>query len=438
MPLSNESTSPTPPPFPESVWRGAICDYYNLICNTTEASDSLIWAAITSVMSALAATCVCLPWAAEVVRPILFFCLLGQTSRARKTTAISDAIHVALEPLRPRAMQPGEPDPFEIVRGHGSGEGLMEALADRSWYPPGANRARDPANVQTGRTVYYVLDEFGALLEKAAREAAGNFTAFALQLFDAQPSMALSTRSNKLTCTDAKGTIIAASTYDYFTKNLTDSLVHSGFLNRFLFVTGGRTAPIPIRPPVDPGARDALVQRLRTTMTALRGQEMRFCADAQALHNQLYSTEFYRDDESPLVAAATDRNGTTVVRLAMTLAFAEGMPVITPEHVQAAWDFMAYSRQVVDGLLGQMKDRTFEQAEAKMVRACRRTMTEGGGPFTRADIRDRLHGGNGLTSRNFTVTWDALLSAGDVLPLPATDPNGEPKYVLAPHHAAQP
>lgn len=435
MPQTNPSTSTTQPPFPESVWRGAIADYFNVIADTTEASDSLIWGAVTSVISALAATCVRLPWAAEMLRPVVFLCLLGQTSRARKTTAISDAVNIVLEPLRPKATQPGEPDPFEIVRGHGSGEGLMDALADREWYPPGANRARDPANVQTGRTVYYVIDEFGAALEKSAREAAGNFNGFVLQLFDAPPSMSLNTRSKKLVCTNSVGSIIAASTYDYLAKSISEGLVHSGFMNRFLFVTGERTSPISIRPPVDVAARDALLNRVQSTMDSLRGSTMTLSDSARSLHDALYNVEFYREDESQLVAAATDRNGTLAVRLAMVLAFADGTPVIGAEHIQAAWDFVGYSRQVVSGLLARMKDRTFEQAEGKVIRACRRTMAETGGSFSRPAIRARVHGGNGLGSKTFTVTWDALLSAGDIIPLPVTDPNGEQNYVLAPHHA---
>ena len=118
----NDSTSPPDtqhPQFPDSAWIGIITDYYNLIRETTEAADELIWAAIVGVLSALASQCVRLRFGTGFIRPDLYLCLLGSTSRARKTTAITDAVDVVLDPLRPRATQPGEPDPFLVVRGQG-------------------------------------------------------------------------------------------------------------------------------------------------------------------------------------------------------------------------------------------------------------------------------------------------------------------------------
>jgi hypothetical protein len=288
--------------------------------------------------------------------------------------------------------------------------------------------------VQTGRGAFYFIDEFGAMLEKASREAAGNFTSFVLQLFDAPPSLTLSTRSNRITCTNAHGTIVAASTYDYLARTLNEGFIHSGFVNRFLFVTGERTRPLSVRPETDGAAQAALLDRLRGIIVAMRGQRMTLSAEARTLHDELYEADFYRDEDSQLVAEATDRNGVLAVRLAMVLAFADGTTVIAREHIQGAWDFVAYSRQVVEGLLGRMKDKTFEQAEAKVLRACGRAVGENGGVFTRASIRERLRGGNGLCARNFTAAWDALQAAGDIVPLPPTT-DGEAAFALAPHHS---
>ncbi|HYD54040.1 MAG TPA: DUF3987 domain-containing protein, partial [Gemmatimonadaceae bacterium] len=366
MPLlhSINTTDNEQPQFPETAWIGEIAEYYNLICDTTEAPDELIWGAIVSVLASLAALCIRLPWGTGFMRPILFLCLLGETSRTRKTTAMTDAVDTVLDPLRPRGTQPGEPDPFEIVRGQGSGEGLLDILADRQWRPPGANNTTPP-NVQTGRAALFMFDEFGALVEKSARDHAGNLHGFLLQLFDSPSQMQLTTRSKVTVCTNAHGSILAASTPDFLAKGLTESMVHSGFVNRFFFLAGKRTSPIPHRPPIDANARQALLDRVRGHMQALRGTEMTMSPEARAVNESKYIADFHRTEESSLVEAATDRGSTLAIRIAMVFAFAEGSPIITGHHMNAAWDLVQYSRRVVCRLLGLMTSKDFEHAEKK-------------------------------------------------------------------------
>lgn len=420
-----------PPPFPEDVYTGAIRDYHALICETTEAPDELIAMAAILGISSLAARCISLPWAGGVMRPILFGCLIGASGRAKKTAAATDMVDLVVDPLRPRSTRPGEPDPFEIVRGHGSGEGLLEELADRQWWSPGANRKADPPIVQTGRQALFVFDEFGALLEKAARDQAGNLISFLLQLFDGSREVRHSTRSQRLVCTDCIGSIVAASTTDFLAKNLSESLIHQGLVNRFLFASGMPTAPVPMRPPIDHAAHQQLLSKLRGYMTSLMGRTIELAPDARAEYNHRYIQERQRPEKAPLIEAATGRMDILALRVAMVLAFAEGTHVISRTNIVAAWDLVAYSNQVVEDLLGRLANKTLEQAEAKLFRACRRVAAESGGSFARSEVRERLRGGNGMNAKHFTLTWDAACAAGDLLG--ALTPSGvEPRFVLAP------
>ncbi|WP_242334564.1 DUF3987 domain-containing protein [Anaeromyxobacter sp. SG66] len=435
MPLPH-STNPTDsdhPQFPESAWIGATVDYYNLICNTTEAPDELIFAGIIGVLSALATLSIRLRAGTGFILPILFVCLLGETARTRKTTAMNDAVDVVLDPLRPRSTQPGEPDPFEIVRGQGSGEGLLEALADRPWWPPGVKPHSQPPTVQSGRSALYLFDEYGTFLEKAARDHAGNFVGFHLNLFDAPAQMQLSTRSSRIVCTNARGTILAASTPDYLARGLTEGLVRSGFVNRFLFFAGERTAAIPIRPPVDDAARAALIVTLRGHLERLRGREVTLSPEAISINHARYHVHYNRQDETPLVEAATERAHILAMRLAMVLAFADGSAVIAGSHMAAGWDVVSYSGKVVAKLLGLMKSKDFEHAEGRVIRAARKLEAVNGGTFTRPELRDRLRGGNGLTAKAFNTVWDPLLAAEDIIQVPSPFQGAEPRFMVNPN-----
>lgn len=428
---SNSTPDNEQPQFPENAWVGVLTDYYNLICNTTEAPDELIWAGIIGVLSSIAAGCVRMRWCAGWMKPNLFLLLLGATSKARKTTAMTDAVEIVLNRVRRRGSHPGEPDPFEVVRGQGSGEGLLEAIADRPWWPPGVNKGTQAPTVQNGRGALYLFDEYGAFLEKATRDQAGNFIGFHLQLFDAPEVMQLSTRSNKIVCTNAYGTILAASTPEYLAKGMSEALVYAGFVNRYLFISGQRTSPIPRRPPIDAQAHEALLARIRANVATLAGSEMVLSPEAEAINAQKYIIDFNKTEESPLLEAATDRGPTLAMRLAMVLAFADGTAVISGAHMQAAWDVVAYSRSVVKRLLDRVKHRNFEQAEAKLIRAARKVAGANNGTFARSEVRARLHGGSGLTAKEFTVVWDALVLAEDILPAPSTIPQAEPRFVLS-------
>lgn len=433
MPQTNSSTTSESQqmPFPESAWLGLTIDYYNLIANTSEAPNEFLWASIMGVLSFIASSCVRIRSTTGFTYPVLFMCLLGETARTRKTTSMNDAVTLALEPLRVRGTQPGEPDPQEVVRGHGSGEGLMDALADRPWWPPGVNRNTQPPTIQTGRSALFLFDEYGAALEKAAREAAGNFYGFHLHLFDAGPLMQLSTRSNKTTCTNARGTILAASTPDYLARGLNEGLIRSGFVNRFLFFTGQRKAPIPLRPPVDQAAYQAFLQKLWTYVSTLKGVEMTVSAEAAAVNAERYCAYFSKADEAPLLEAATGRSPEIALRLAMVLAFAEGSAVVTAAHMRGAWDAVHYSNSVTSRLLGLMKSNDFEEAERRLTRALRRLAAENGGTFTRSEARKRTRGGNGLSAKAFTLVWEALVAAEDVLQVEAPNQSqAESRFAL--------
>ncbi len=407
------------PTFPDTVWFSLHEDYLNLVGPTTEVSDSFIWAAASGALSALASRVTRMPWGPGSMLPLLNIALLGRTSRARKSTAIADALRLIAEPITFPGVGPEEPNPFSVISGTGSGEGLLEEISDREWWKPGANRKVEKPQVQTGRSALIVIDELGGYFEKIGRESAGSAVSFLLQLFDAPPRQSLKTRTRPLVATNASGSVLAASTVAYLASHLSEALVHAGLMCRFLWVEGERVDSIPVRPPVDPSALQAFTAKLQSRLVTYSGTGLWLTPAAHAAHKARYEAEFNRPAMTDLEEAAVARSDVQALRLAMLNAFSDGALQVDEQHVRAAWQVVDYSRGVALRLLGQLSIHTWKEAEGRIVAAARRSR-DGNGLFSRAAVRERLHGSNGLDARAFNGGWAALLAAGDILAEPDT------------------
>jgi hypothetical protein len=416
--INGEDTPPcTPPAFPDSAWRGVLAPYYNLVSETTEAADSFIWGAAVAMLSVLTSAGVALPWGAQLMRPVVFLCLLGVTGRTRKSTAIQDARQLILEPLLPRPSFPGEPEQITVVSGFGSGEGMADALADRDYWPPGKKKGEHPPEKMIGRRALFEIDEFGAQLAKANKDAAGNFIGFMLRLWDCTPSLSQRTRREQMNATGALGTVIAASTYSHLGSTLNADLVHHGLLNRFILLHGEPGKPLPVRPPIDLQEHAALLAELQQALSAVWGKPFTIHPDAEAVHAYHYNQDHSRPRESDLLEAATNRAQVTAMRLALLFAAIRGATVIDAGDMQAAWDVMHYNRSVVASLLQRMEASSWRDVEDRVLARARRVGERYAGTFSKDEVRAGLKGGNGLDARTFSMAWDGLLRAGDIIPV---------------------
>jgi hypothetical protein len=425
-PPDEEDSPSTPPTFPESAWRGVLAPYWNLVHETTEASESFIWGAAVAMLSVLFSAGVGMPWCSQYMRPVLFLCLLGVTGRTRKSTALHDARHLLLEPLLPQPRFPGEPASITVVSGFGSGEGMVEALSDRDYWPPNRKPGEGTPEKMTGRRALFEFDEFGAQLAKVTKDAAGNFIGVMLRLWDCSPSITLKTRRESTTATNPLGTVIAASTYSHMSETLDSSFVHNGLINRFLFLHGERGTPLPIRPPIDPQDHAALLGELTRALQSVWGRSFTISPEAHEVHRNYYLEDHARPQESDLLEAATNRAQVTAVRLALLFAASRGVTEIDRGDMQAAWDVMHYNRAVVAGLLQVRKASSWREAEERVKAAARRGAAVNGGTFSMAEVRAKLKGGNGLDARTFNACWLSLVRAGDFL----LATSGGERYVL--------
>lgn len=409
------------PAFPTGAWRGVLGAYRDLVAHTGEASTSFIWAAAAASLSVLLAPGVALAWGPETMRPLVFNLLLGSTGRSRKTTAISDAVRLLVEPFTPPPRYPGEPLLLSTLSGFASGEGLTEALADQDTWPPPKKRGVDAPERVVGRRALLVFDEFGAQLAKAGKDAAGNFIGVLLRLWDAPDRIQLSTRKAQLQATRPHVSILAASTYSYMGRALSPELVRDGLLNRFLLVHGEAGEPLPVRPPIDRAAHEQLKASITAAAQAVWGTPFVLDAEARALHAARYGVEHHRQHDSELLEDATGRAAAQAVRLALLFAAARGSTTVDQGDVAAAWEVVDYSRAVASHLLQHLEDRTWRDAEARVIARARKVAETYAGTFSRQEVRAGLKGGNGLDARTFSAAFDSLVRAGDIVRVEDTD-----------------
>ena len=329
------------PEFPHATWDSDAFDAYRgLVGPTTEAPDAFLWAALAGVLSFLIGRDTWIDWGARREHPIVFPILVGETAKARKSTALHDAVDLVADHLRPRGNPAdGLPDPSEIVRGSGSGEGFLEALADRPFRQrsdDGESQAKRRTEMQMGRRALFVVDEFAALLEKIERGQAGGMADFFLNLYDARNSWMHRVRSKvdvgTVKLTGATGIIMGATTLEWLVGVLSETHVRSGLMNRFLWFSGSRKSAIPRRPKIEEDAQVQLRDRISKLLGRVRGKPLRFSQAAEELYDRRYRTDY--DAELPdLLAEATGRSAVQALRIAMLLAAADGRVVISEMRI---------------------------------------------------------------------------------------------------------
>ena len=317
-------------------------------------------------------------------------------------------------PLQPRSASTDEPAPFEIVRGSGSGEGFAEALADKWWKP---DKQCQPEMV-TGRCAMFIVDELGALLEKARRGQAGNMIEFLISCFDAKSVWSHRTRSGPdarpLTMTESFGVLLAATTEEWLGKAMTLSQVHAGFTNRLLWFAGENQYTFSIRPEIPQTKIEELQQSVAAVLRWACGKRLVLSDDARDLHHQWYLYHLARVHESSTAAAATTRSDTLALRIGMLLAVAEYKEVLAVEHIQAAWEIVECSNHTICGIVERLQEDGPREAEARVLGAIQRQIEQSGSLFTRRDIQQRIKGKTGMDAVTFTRVFKSLIDSGQI------------------------
>src|SRR5262245_55012004 len=92
------------PVFPEAAFVGLFGRYRELVGPTTEAPDAFHWASLLASLSALVGRTARLEGGPDGVAPLLHVALVGRTGKARKSTAMEDAVTLLVDAL-PAALE---------------------------------------------------------------------------------------------------------------------------------------------------------------------------------------------------------------------------------------------------------------------------------------------------------------------------------------------
>lgn len=213
----------------------------------------------------------------QPVRGNLMVCLVGRPGigKSRSIYALRRLLHLA-QPFHPGSGVRLIPDP-------GSGESLIDAFVILD---------EDKKPLPTRGLL--VIDELATMAAKASRTGS-TLKGKIQEFYDTPDEVSITSRANKDVAASGHFCSIVATTQpDLMNKLLTSDDLNSGFVSRWVFVTG---TPKPLHPL---GGAELDVESLKKPLADLRsftakGRKLSFNADAVALW-----TEFFRKELEPV------------------------------------------------------------------------------------------------------------------------------------------
>lgn len=365
------------PAFPEAAWRGVFADYRAAMQRATEACDAFHFAALW-------ARC-----AVALGRRAFFFCgmraypnvylvAFGPTGD-RKTTATRMATEIG--------------DPYKIVRGGGSGEGLADEFSD----------------AEPGQGFLLYAEEFSQVLRPGRWEGA-TVLPFLTQCFDCPPRYEMKFRKSPVQLEQPTPSVLAGATPDWFWQDFRARDFQAGFGNRLFFFAGARKPAIPL--PVSPNLE--AISRSVNALAAIQTCEAGFDQEASALWQEFYvawdKEESRRD---PLLLAAVKRIPPYVLKLAMLYAALEGtLPEITFDQLRAAILVGRYGEKCAAELLSLQNTGTSPRKELER-RILAHVGAQPGAVTTKRELYKALwrHYSDAET---FNRAFDSLVRAGEL------------------------
>jgi len=280
----------------------------------------------------------------------LFAVLVGQTSKARKGSALAQ-IRRLLDPVDPTWATGC------ILTGLASGEALIAEVRDGS--------GDDDLGAADKRRLVEE-PEFARLLAVAGRQ--GSTLSHIIR--DAWDGRRLKnrTKQNQQQATNAHISLLGHITREELLRRLDDTEIANGFANRFLFVLVRRSKHLPEGGSLDPAALDDLAGQVgRAVERAYRIRTVARSPDAKELWAKAY--EDFGDGGEGLVGAVAARAEAQALRLSVAYAVLDGSETIEVEHLEAALAAWRYCEQsaalifgdalgdpIADRLLSEIRD----------------------------------------------------------------------------------
>lgn len=262
----------------------------------------------------------------------LYVVLAGQTSRARKGTAVANVrrlmAHVDPEFVATR-----------ILGGLASGEGLIAAVRDKG---------DDEERPAEDKRVLVFEPEFSRPLKVCAREGS-TLSDILRQAWD-DGNLRVMTRHDPLRATGAHVAILGNITFDDLRRHLSQTEAADGFGNRFLFGVVRRSQRLPAGGGLEDEELRLLAAPIAEALQTARGikRRLRRSIDAETLWTEIYNG--IDDGVNGMLGAMTARAEAQMLRLSVVYALLDGSAIIGAEHLRAAravWDYCEASVRLI-------------------------------------------------------------------------------------------
>jgi hypothetical protein len=215
-------TSAGLPTFPGSVWRGLLATWKAATDGTTDAPDVIRYAAVLLAIAVRLGRRVSLHYGIRLYGNV-YIVGFGPSGGTRKTSLARAA----------RCVIPGS---VRVVRGVGSGEALIEALASSE----AANSV--PALLEA--------EELAVLLTRAKWDGA-SLPAILTEAYDCPDTLEVRLRKGNLLARDLFVSVLGFTTPEWFWRAMPEVHIVGGLGNRFLYLSGTPGAPIAFPPKPD-------------------------------------------------------------------------------------------------------------------------------------------------------------------------------------------
>lgn len=384
-----------PKPLAEAAYCGLAGDFVRLIEPHTEADPAAVLIAfLTGFGNAIGRG----PrWAVNGVDHAtnLYVLIVGRTSAGRKGTAVGDAM-LPLKLAKPDWAKE------RMLGGLSTGEGLVHQVRDSTERitDDGESEVIDPGVLD--KRLMVIEPEFAQALKVMAREG-NTLSPIVRALWDGDRAGTL-TKASPTRTTGALVSIIGQISAEELRRQLRETEIANGFMNRFMVVCAQRSRALPRGGNVDMDAVRAIADQLRLVIDAAgTAGELGMTEEAWKVWDSVY--EHLTADRPGLQGALCARAHAIVRRLAVIYALLDLEKVVGVSHLKAAlavWDYAEASARFVFG------DRIGDRRADRLLAAIREAGHDG---LSRAEIRMAI-GSNNVPAEEIDRALETLLGHG--------------------------
>lgn len=398
------------PSLPEVAWQPPFDLYLAAVTGTTEAASEHHFGAALAVIGAFLGRRVSFHYGRKQYPPTNAM-LIGPTND-KKTTAQRRAAEDLLPLLSPSV---------GVVKALNSAEGLLEWLAKQDMKPQELADFIKYMNNTTGdewrrlhpehRRGLAVLEEFAAVLQKTRMEGSSGLIQMLTELYDMPSEKEPPLRARRI-CAEAPTLgVLAASTPDWFIRNLKEIDIAGGAANRFAYFTGATGEPIPLPPKPDGEKLRRVAEFVQHAYERWpRGTEFKMDATATGVWEEFYMdwTKRCRDEGDVPTSAVEKRVPEHAVKLALTYAALNNEErIINEVQMSAAVGVAAYLRDSIRFAFADRLD-TGETLTTKMENRILALLKDGG--MGKRDLQQRSRVKN-AGAFEFNRAYEALVKA---------------------------